>query len=104
MADKLTGDDLQAYGFKRIVEELAGIRAEIERGNDILVQISKAARAAGDTAAKIEHNTFIANDALIHTANTADKIQLNTFTTELNVMRIGQSISKEEQDGRMGGV
>lgn len=103
MADKLTGDELQAYGFKRIVEELAGIRQELTRTNDTLAQISKAARAAGDTAAKIEHNTFIANDTLIQTANAVDKIQLNTFTTEMNVIRIGQKLNGDK-DGPMEGI
>lgn len=103
MADKLTGDELQAYGFKRIVEELAGIRQELTRTNETLAQISKAVRATGDTAAKIEHNTFIANDTLIQTANTVDKIQLNTFTTEMNVIRIGQKLNGDK-DGPMEGI
>lgn len=103
MADKLTGDELQAYGFKRIVEELAGIRQEIARACDTLAQISAATRAAGDTAAKIEHNTFIANDTLIQTANAVDKIQLNTFTTEMNVIRIGQKLNGDK-DGPMEGI
>lgn len=103
MADKLTGDELQAYGFKRIVEELAGIRQELTRTNDTLAQISKATRTAGDTAEKIEHNTFIANDTLIQTANAVDKIQLNTFTTEMNVIRIGQKLNGDK-DGPMEGI
>jgi len=103
MADKLTGDDLLTYGFKRILEELAGIRQELTRTNDTLAQISKATRATGDTAEKIEHNTFIANDTLIQTANTVDKIQLNTFTTEMNVIRIGQKLNGDK-DGPMEGI
>lgn len=103
MADKLTGDDLLTYGFKRILEELAGIRQELTRTNDTLAQISKATRAAEDTAAKIEHNTFIANDTLIQAANAADKIQLNTFTTEMNVIRIGQKLNGDK-DGPMEGI
>ena len=104
MADKLTGDDLQAYGFKRIVEELQTINKSIERQTDAIIQISKAARAAAETADKIEHNTFVANDIAIQTANAADKIQLNTFTTEMNVIRIEQKLIKEEHDGSMEGI
>lgn len=100
----MTGDELISYGFKRVVEELDSLIKELQRTNETLAQISKAVRAAGSTAEKIEHNTFIANDTLIQMANTLDKVQDNTFAAEMSVVRINQKLSKEDEHGSMEGI
>lgn len=106
----LKGDELIAYGFKRVCEELQELRGALTEIRSALDGIggssedaAKAARMAASKADKIEHNTFMLNDAAIHVANALDKIQLNTFTTELNTIQISQALHKEDdEDERMG--
>lgn len=98
----MQGDELLQFGFKRIVEELTLLRKEVRDTRDVLVQISKATRDAASKADNIEHNTFIANDTLIQAANSLDRIQKSSFTTELNTIRINQALNKEGKANEPG--
>ena len=108
----LKGDELIAFGFKRIVEELQELRGALTEVRSALEGISgsaedaaKSARLAASKADRIEHNTFILNDTAMHMDSTLDKVQANTFTTEMNTIQIGQALRKEgKHESELEGV
>lgn len=109
----LSGDELIAYGFKKLIEELQELKGEItilrSEMSGLADDINKTAANTRETANvvqriygkldKVEHNTFMAVDPLLKSANSLEKIQTNTFTTELNTIRISQVLNKESTDG-----
>ena len=87
----LKGDELIAFGFKRIVEELQELRGALTEIRSALEGISGSAEEAAKS------NTFMLNDTAMYMGSTLDKVQANTFTTELNTIQIGQALSKEDK-------
>ncbi|HAE15238.1 MAG TPA: hypothetical protein DCG51_01695 [Erysipelotrichaceae bacterium] len=98
MTAKLKGDELTEYGFKRVVEQMQELTLAVNDLKLILGQIMTHLRNIYSESDKIEHNTFIANDSLIHIEHKIDQIQANTLTTSLNVIRLGQK-QEESEDG-----
>lgn len=121
MADKLTGDELIAYGFRRVVEELQELRGAMSSLNTSVEALAYYANRAGDNAkeaadvtrrlydtlSKVEHNTFMINDGVMAAVTDLDAVKTNTFTAELNCIRMSQELRKgntEDETKRMGGV
>lgn len=120
MAEKLTGDELIAYGFRRVVEELQELRGAMSSLNTSVEALAYYANRAGDNAkeaadvtrrlydtlSKVEHNTFMINDGVMAAVTDLDAVKTNTFTAEMNCIRLAQDLRKEQSDDakRMGGV
>lgn len=117
---KLEGDELIAFGFKRLIEEIRELAGEIRvltsSVDGLAMYISNAGDNAKETTdavkrlyegiGKVEHNTFMMNDSLMSSAGALEAIKTNTFTAEMNCIRMAQELRKEQSDGekRMGGV
>lgn len=111
MAD-LSGDALIAYGFKRLIEEIGELKGEIQILRSDLSQIAldtnKTALNTKETATalqngykkidKIEHDLFMQNDALMRSVTSLEKIQANTFTAEMNCIRLANDLRREDTD------
>ena len=119
MAEKLEGDELIAFGFKRLIEEIRELAGEIRVLTSSVDGLAFSISNAGDNAkettdavkrlyegiGKVEHNTFMMNDSIMTSTGYLAKIQANTFTAEMNCIRMAQELRKEKtEDERMGGV
>lgn len=120
MAEKLEGDELIAYGFKRLIEEIRELAGEIRvltssvdglafyisNAGDNAKETTEAVKRLYEGIGKVEHNTFMMNDSLMSSASALEAIKANTFTAEMNCIRMAQELRKEQSDGekRMGGV
>lgn len=116
---ELTGDALIAYGFKRIIEELQELRGAVtvltSAIDGMALDNNKTALNTKDTLNackrlegtldKLEHNTFMMNDSLAQSASDLTKIQANTFTAEMNCIRLAHELRKDTGDEqRLGGI
>ena len=120
MAEKLTGDDLIAYGFRRLIEEIQELRGSmtvltssvdslafyINKAGENTNETTNAVKRLYDGISRVEHNTYMMNDSLMASAGSLDAIKANTFTAEMNCIRLAQDLRKEQSDDakRMGGV
>lgn len=120
MAEKLTGDDLIAYGFRRLIEEIQELRGSmtvltssvdslafyINKAGENTNETTNAVKRLCDGISRVEHNTYMMNDSLMASAGSLDAIKANTFTAEMNCIRLAQDLRKEQSDDakRMGGV
>ena len=109
----LTGDALITFGFRRIIEEMQELRGCIAVLTSSIDGLALCVRDAGveaknaadavkrlyNTADKIEHNTFMINDALMDASKSLKKVEANTFTAEMNCIRMVQDLRKELPDG-----
>lgn len=109
----LTGDALITFGFRRVIEEMQELRGCIAVLTSSIDGLALCVRDAGveaknaadavkrlyNTADKIEHNTFMINDALMDASKSLKKVETNTFTAEMNCIRMAQDLRKELPDG-----
>ena len=108
----LSGDALITFGFRRVIEEMQELRGCIAVLTSSIDGLALCVRDAGveaknaadavkrlyNTADKIEHNTFMMNDALMRSATSLEKIQANTFTAEMNCIRLANDLRREDTD------
>lgn len=121
MAEKLTGDDLIAYGFKKLIEEIRELRGEItvfrselsamaldvSRVSNNSKDLLSVARNTYSKVNQLEHDAFMINDGIMASATSLNAIKANTFTAELNCIKMSQEARKgntEDETERMGGV
>lgn len=116
---ELKGDELVAYGFKRVIETMYeligavsaltsavdGLAADINLAGANAKEAAEAVKRLYGTLDKVEHNTFMMNDSMMSSAGALESIKANTFTAEMNCIRLAHELRKEQTDGeRMGGV
>ena len=96
---KPTGDELIEYGFRRILEEMQGIRSSLEMLTASIDKLTSAARATASKTDNIEQHVMNAVGVWIEISNSLDKVKADTMTTALNVIRIGNALKEESNDG-----
>ena len=101
----MTGDELIAYGFKRVVELLEEISYNTTQINMNLIDIEQQLKTANQNlslvnskADTIENHLFTEVGTVLAMQERLDQARADTYTTALNVIRIGQALEKEESD------
>ena len=95
---KLSGDELLLYGFKRLIEELQKTQGllngliEKEEKNRIYL------RSIEEHTKNAEGYLFTLNDTQLQTQSVLNKIEGNTFLTQTAVMRQNEALRKDSPD------